>query len=162
MPGGEPVTATPSRMRRRIGIVLIYAVLGPPIGMLGLMLVAAGANAIEKGHYAQILMAPLLVFSPLVLFAYVFGGIPAVATGLIMASLDRVDRFWKYLTISVCVGAASSLAWQSLFLGGAGRQDPLLLPFVGSFSAIVCALLHRVLSARQGCNQKPNENRQSR
>lgn len=151
------MATTPSRLRQRIGVVLLYAVLGPPVGMFGLMLVIAGANAPENGQYAQILMAPMLVFSPFVLVAYIFGGVPALATGLVMAALDRIDRFWLQLMIVALIGAASSLIWQLVSASFSGWQNLLMLPLVGAFSAIVCTLLHRALSSRQ--DGKQNENR---
>lgn len=75
-------------------VVLIFVIAGPPLGIALLW----GLNMLLAGQLIAPTHAHLFLLG-----AYVFGGLPALASGLFVARHDNPD-FWRVLRIGVSVG----------------------------------------------------------
>jgi len=133
---------------RVVGIVVVFAVLGPPIGGYSLLVIAFGfkaaANGIDWDRLSETFVGAMFFTA---VFSYVFGGILAVLTGIMVAISRLVGGHTTILTpVFACVvanGAAalvnSMIETKSLQLSLPGKL-PLtagLLP-ASLFAAIVC------------------------
>lgn len=133
---------------RSLGIVLVFVVLGPPIGGYSLLVIAfafkAAANGIDWERLSETFTGAIFFTA---VFSYVFGGILAVLTGIMVAVSRIVGGHTTILTpvfASVVANGAAALVnsmieTKSLQLSLPG-QLPLtagLLP-ASMFAAILC------------------------
>ena len=89
-------------------VPIIYALLG---GLLGAWLLAYYYLWLQSGWLAQASLAEAFgAIWGLVLWGYVFGGIPALLTGLLAMRL-RLHRTAKGVVCTVVMGAVLSLLW---------------------------------------------------
>ena len=133
---------------RSLGIVLVFVVLGPPIGGYALLVIAFGfkaaANGIDWERLSETITGAIFFTA---VFSYVFGGILAVLTGIMVAVSRIVGGHTTILTpvfASVVANGAAALVnslieTKSLQLSLPGKL-PLtagLLP-ASLFAAILC------------------------
>lgn len=133
---------------RSLGIVVVFVVLGPPIGGYSLLVIAfvlkAAANGINWERLSET-FAGAMFFTAV--FSYVFGGILAILTGIMVAVSRIVGGHTTILTpifASVVANGAAALVnsmieTKSLQLSLPGKL-PLtagLLP-ASLFAAILC------------------------
>ena len=96
-------TTVPAKPPYPWRVPIIYALLGGP---LGAWLLACYYLWLQSGWLAQASLAE--VFGAI--WGYVFGGIPALLTGLLSMRL-RLHRTAKGVTCAVVMGAVLSLLW---------------------------------------------------
>lgn len=99
----------PSHRRSVLSSAAFYALAGPPVGGLCVLLFLAGAALTERGGAEQAVVM-LAGFPIAAFFAYIFGAVPAAATGAVASWLDtRVDG-WRAVASITCVGYAITTA----------------------------------------------------
>jgi len=142
-----------SPAKRFLGIVAVFALLGPAVGTLSVSMVLAmaalSAGLAEAGLLAQgkIVLGSLLLGSVFGLpLAYLIGAVPAAAVGLAVALWER----WRgSLPLGVPLGLALVLGLLAASrAGGFGTTDPapaaplgLLIAYLAG--ALVCWLVVR-------------------
>ena len=101
-------TTVPAKPPYPWRVPIIYALLGGP---LGAWLLACYYLWLQSGWLAQASLAEVFgAIWGLVLWGYVFGGIPALLTGLLSMRL-RLHRTAKGVACVVVMGAVLSLLW---------------------------------------------------
>lgn len=122
--------------------VYLFALLGPPIGgllFMGMMVLVDQDNSLDS----TTITFGVFLFS---VFSYVFGLVPAVATGLVAGLL----RHHGYLrTIRQCFylalmgGALTSAYMLTVSMDAKSTAFVVFMGILGSFSTFCCALLFR-------------------
>ena len=130
---------------RLLVIVVVFAVVGPPIGCVvyfpSLGIVGSiGALFADSGPSAVDVMTRMAesAFGG-ILFSYFFGFIPAIAAGILITVLQfcmtRVP-WYAVLIVGFCVGAGFSYVYE--MLNTAGGSLPLARPIVYSADIFTC------------------------
>ena len=116
--------------------VIVFGALGPPLGLLllaipGLVRGPPPDDALDALHAVGM----LLMLTPM---AYVFGLLPAIASGVLAGLVRTLRPRWFAVLCTALAGAAASAA-----LGVAiGRPDAITtLSAIGAVSALLLALL---------------------
>jgi hypothetical protein len=120
---------------RLLGVILVFALLGPPLGwwMTGL---AGGGLA----GLATAMLLTLTIFP--VIFSYLIGGLAALAAGCAAAFAARFKRVWIYLLAPAVVGGAVAVAPAVLVSERpVTPQAVLLLTAAAVLSSLICGLL---------------------
>lgn len=148
--GGKRTLATPGRqeqmsIRKPLLVWAIYTFIGPTIGVLSLIGALAAFGQAEWFSWPQTGgdWAMLFAFPIAALF---FGGLPAFATGMVIATV--VVSRGLHLILSAFVGCAASLIWAVVFLvaaGGLTAQEmwPVCagIAATGLVAALACGLI---------------------
>lgn len=124
--------------------VLVFSLLGPPVGWWTISLCSLVASFFDKSVHQSDVVYLILGLVTGALFSYILGGIPALVTGMLMGlvppKLTLIPRLalagvvgWMLTHLSLLL-FSSSWEWDLLF-------NPLAL--LGGFSAIVCAWVAR-------------------
>ena len=133
--------------------MLTYLIAGPPAGFFGLlsyMYVADLARGVEPNLMGSASGAPLAF-----LLSYIFGALPAMVTGLVMAALASrgLDRPWRRIAASVPVGALASilcLFW--IILGPNGGESKwsvvAMIAITGGVAALVSSSILEFITRR--------------
>jgi len=132
-------------------VFVTIAALGPPVGAMGLavpgLLSSIGSAAYSDKSLLVAIGDVLSIVLGLIFFAYLFGGVPAIVSGLFLAVWVVLGRRVTYL-ISLAVGAFSGFAFvaglelaepsrdMSRFLGPA-----LMLAAFGAFASVPVTFL---------------------
>jgi hypothetical protein len=136
---------------RVLGIVLLFLLIGPPIGGYALLVIAFAMKAAVHGiDWARLSDAFLGAMFFTAVFSYVFGGMVALLTGVLVAVSRIVGGHTTILTPIFAAVAANGLAvllnmvaaTKSLELSLPGKV-PLTAGLLPSsiFAAILCWLL---------------------
>ncbi len=140
------------RLRSRVCIVLLYVLLGPPIGGIVVILIA---NAINLGADEDFHRRAMLTLIP---FSYVPGILPALACGLFSTATLRL-RGPASIVAMTLVGAAAGLGGAYLFSLTVASMLVAPLPWAfygvfvsaGAVAAFVCAVLaERMIGSVRG------------
>jgi len=149
----------PSRKSRRPRIILIYTLVGPPVGGILTLLAIFISSAITSGleiwlgnvrtePVLTILSVPMM-FVGFALFGYIFGGIQAFLTGAYISLVAGKDGKFGYLTATACavlVGALTSGVLAVFYWVGVGfvpAVELAYLAFVGVISSIIVRWMKR-------------------
>lgn len=131
--------------------VLIFLVVGPLAGYFAFMLPLA-LTAIGEPHGVLLGLLGMLTMLPFGgLFAYALGWMPALATGLVIATIDCVADLDEFRTpAAIATGAAITVA---LLLAAVGLEEPVMFHgyagaaaiagSVGAIAAGMCAMIAR-------------------
>ena len=148
----ETVTCAP---RRRLPIILIYALLGPPVGAIVLLLsmfITSFAEAISREGLGVLSVENLPSFATIfgvayivIAFSYLFGFVQALLTGVILAEWRTRFGGAGYLAAFIaplCVGLA---AYAVLLPAapGFGHGVPLLLGAIGIAASLILRFFFR-------------------
>ena len=104
---------TPAGTPSVVRMILVFALLGPPIGYAVFLIWAAGENWLRHGRLRADLGSFLLFFP----FSYLVGIIPALGVGAIVALIEARSRF-KLLPVAatgIAMGWAFSVLIASYF-----------------------------------------------
>jgi hypothetical protein len=144
-------------------IVLCYALCGPPIGGF---VALAWSGMMASGHYPP--SVPLLGFLSVLLFAipfsYVFGFLPALATGLLAAGVDRVSASWgRNPFVTGLIGAATNVIMNlAVFkfhgsgLASSADLAPYFWSLTGFVSALCCSVISQYFERRADLSNHPD------
>lgn len=147
-----PMPGRPMTPRRFTLVLLVFAVLGPPLGalvFLSPMLASSLAIAIADGARTGELLALPQLIGMIMLFSYPFGGLPAVMSGAILGWHNgRSGNFPGYAPAALIGSAISFLAIVAFMLvDGGGRETPTDLLSLGAVFAIVGAVAAVICTA---------------
>jgi hypothetical protein len=156
-PAGRKPAAAKAMTKGQLALsLLIYMLLGPPVGAMAFLLMV---NAIEvvSGGTGTPLLGLLFGGLPFVLtFAYALGAIPALISSLAMVWLMR--RGWSFprrLRASMPIGAAASIAVLGWLLLGKPGNVPWYL-VLGAFALTgAAAALAATLAVEPLLRRKP-------
>ncbi|WP_312316035.1 hypothetical protein [Stenotrophomonas sp.] len=116
----------------------LYALLGPPLGVLPLVVI----GVYLKGEFYD-----LWVVIPAMLFSFPFGALPAMATGAVIGALKPWLWGWRALVASCVVGIVQTAVWAFAISFSDEWNDALTFALAGGFAGLVCA---RILFRRSG------------
>lgn len=116
-------------MAHRFSLVLLYAVVGPPLGGL-----VTAAGAIAAGHARTTPLPELLLI--FMAFGYPFGGLAALGAGLAHAALEGRLGNAALLGAVVTAGMLAHLAMAAL-IGNLGRVLESGMSLVGFAAPVV-------------------------
>lgn len=124
---------------------LYFLALGPPVGALfmtaffGLFMVFGMPTLWETPSMAATSLGGLGVMAfMMVMFSWVLGSVPAVATGLLIGPWRWRFHQWRWCVVAGVVGAVAAVAFFELWAplgGGNGGLWPALYPVVPGFPA---------------------------
>ena len=128
----------------RARVVATFALAGPPTGLMGMV----AAAALSPGGYPPGGLGSWLQALPvMLLFAFILGEAPALATGLVAAALAPwADRPWRFAVANAAAGfavtAALSLLLRPLPTAVDGAwSGAWRLGCVGAFAGAACAAI---------------------
>lgn len=129
MPSDPP--PTPPRVPSMWRFTVAYGVLGPIIGLAAVALRLAASEPLDLRLVSSALA--MVVFPPAQIFAIVVAGVPAAATGTLMALAARrpTQRRGTYVIVGAATGAAFSALWSVVLSWGASP-----LPAMGPMAAL--------------------------
>ncbi len=139
------MTWTP-RFRRAVRTVLCYMLCGPPIG--GFVAVAY-LVAIDFGpHRSHSFSDYVFISLAAIFFGYIFGFLPALATGIIVGGVVQNLGHWGrnvfvHGLIGATMSAASVLANSSYYGGIPNRSTYLFFSLPGLIAAFCCSRINR-------------------
>lgn len=114
----------------------IFVLLGPPLG--GTLIVLAESLGSNVGHAIAII--------PIVLLSYLFGGVPALVTAIIVSATAKYLMPFARLMVSVYAGGVLTMIFTAM-TGGGGFDWKL--PIAGALSALGCSSLIEYHDARK-------------
>jgi hypothetical protein len=125
----------------------LFAVLGPPLGLLGFSLYFAVCGAV-RGDLSAVqgaVLFPALAFVTwIVAFsAYLFGLVPAAACGLICGPFRPAFRSWSACFVVGAIGGLLSAFWND-WQFGRPHEERILFFVSGFFAGCLCARLFAV------------------
>ena len=123
-----------------IRTMLIFVILGPPIGYVVFLVWVMGEHWLRHGRLMPDLGSFLFVFP----FSYLLGIIPALVAGAIVAAIEARSRF-KWLPVAA-TGLAVGLAFAVLF--ALYFNSLLLLVAICFIPTLICWQLSRLCRAR--------------
>jgi hypothetical protein len=135
--------------------ICYFAVLGPPLGVLGFSLYFAGYSALRgdlsgiQNSAAIPLMAFVIWFLP-----YVFGIVPAAACGLICGPFRPAFRSWSACVVAGAVGGLLSALWNE-WQFGRPHEERLLFFVSGFIAGFLCARLFAVRASARDRSGAP-------
>ena len=115
--------------------MLMFVVLGPPIGGIGLGLIIFGRDVLDGGHliWGTLTMLPLLAA-----LGFVYGIIPATLTGLMAsASSGRIENNRLWLATATTAGIVLS-GTTFVFLS---REMAIMMSLAGGTAAFVSGVV---------------------
>jgi hypothetical protein len=133
--------------------ILIYLILGPPIGFVFFTAFAIVWNGDVFRLQVPTTRPPTTLLVGLVAFTYMLGWLPAVAAGLGVVGL-KTQSFWRVTLVGMVVGSISAIVWSLTYnWGGNVTLAPRLwattdamafLSALCAFSTVVCWLAARL------------------
>jgi len=145
------MTAQPAdgrgRSGRPIATLLSFSFLGPLVGAFGTLLVVGVWSAILDGKPAM-LLGPLFIVHPVaIVLAMMFGGLPALGTGLIALVAERrwPGSFTQHIFICLVAGFVLTDVWIATVMAADDATITLgsgiVFGMIGAFSAVACRWL---------------------
>lgn len=111
--------------------VLFFGFIGPPMGGLPFVIAAVVEDYAHPENF-------ILYFLFVSIFSYLFGGIPALATGVIAGTFrKKLPRFSYSCLVGICGWFCTMIA--SKLLVGASLSSAMLIGILGLISSIFCA-----------------------
>lgn len=134
---------------RRVAILLVFTVLGPPMGALAFLCLGAVLHDGLRPSDVQDVAGFVFVALIAMLFSWGFGFLPAVVTGVVAATTATLIRHpVAWIAFLIAVGAVCSSGFIVVVQRRAdwsAPQDIAISVFIGGASALVCGLLSNLL-----------------
>lgn len=145
------MTAEPTDGRGRSGrplaALLTFSFIGPLVGAFATLLVVGVWSAILDAKPAM-LLGPLLIVHPVaIMLAMMFGGLPALGTGLVALVAERrwPGSFIQHLFICFIAGFVLTDLWIATVMAADGATitlgSAMAFGMIGAFSATACRWL---------------------
>jgi len=128
--------------------MLMFVVLGPPIGGIGLGLIIFGRDVLDGGHlfWGTLTMLPLLAA-----LGFVYGIIPATLTGFVAsASSERIESNHLWLATATTTGIILS-GTTFVFLS---REMAFLMSLAGGAAAFVSGVASLAVRPLRGKTER--------
>jgi hypothetical protein len=141
--------------------ILLFVIVGPPIGTLAMMLTSGVINLARTGRPDDLVFLFTQVFQSTMLvgMGYVMGAVPALVAGVVAAILPRFMKTgWAYRWWVTLSGAVASVVVVFAFIGpssmGATPPSDLgnalsfmgMMAWIGAVAALCCTLIFDGLS----------------
>ena len=139
--------------------ILLFVIVGPPIGTVAMMLATGVPTLLRRGRVDDLAYAVTQIFeSPMLLqMGYLMGAVPALIAGVVASILPRfIKTGWPYRLWVTLSGALASVVVIFAFIGPSsiGASPDLfsagsflgLMAFTGAVAALCCILIFEGLS----------------
>jgi hypothetical protein len=122
----------------------LYALLGPPFGVLPLVVVSAFQK--EELHNLWIVI-------PAMLMSHAFGALPAMVTGAVVGALKPWLGRWRALAVGGAAGAVHTILWLAAASLTEKWENVAIFAAAGAFAGVVCAWIMFRAPAKRGADQ---------
>ena len=135
-----PAPALSQRLRRVFAVMLVFLLVGPPVGAMVFMLATAVVGLGAKTDLSSLLLVGAFSMIYAVPLSYLFGAGPAVVTGAVvggwLAFLGRMT--WPFAVLAGLVAGLGllSMSGSSAFISQANPLDALAVPVMLATCAV--------------------------
>lgn len=142
-PPADVVRAPRGRLRDAVKTIAVFALLGPVVGYVSVAVPFALSEGSRSSVHQSLLTAVVnLPFGAV--FAFVFGGVPAFVTGLLVAALSfRPMPATMRIALAAALGFVVVLVLQRWAAEAVAGGGAVVLPLAGALSAAACAWISR-------------------
>ncbi|WNH54332.1 hypothetical protein [Stenotrophomonas oahuensis] len=128
--GGKVRTSLWNCVLDQLKAVSLYGLLGSPLGVLPLVVI----GVILKGELLH-----LWIVIPAMLFSFLFGALPAMATGAVIGALKPWLWGWGALVAGCVFGMLLTAQWVVAISLADELKDVMIFALAGGFAGLVCS-----------------------